>query len=263
MEEKKKGIGVWILLLFFMLVIGGIGGFFVGYKVIKPKDKVDEKEKVEEKHKLELTEEVKERMQHFTKISYQIQSSIGSPFETYNNLLQINSDLMKEFYGGNLSKKTKLVMAYESCRLNHRFVSNVTIPHYKLDYLLGEKPGTNETVTVLKKDDFAEEYAKLFQEKVEYTLEEIKDIGCPLPWAMDKENTEGYLDAENIYLFSRCGGTTGGEVTCTNDQNYESDEKYYYLHYKEKCSHQNGRNEEHKSVWKFDKDLKFINATEE
>jgi len=262
--QNNNGKLICIIVLLCILVVV-LGTYIVYDKIIASEEKgqvIDKKANDEEtKENLIIDDDVKEKLANFLDLSYQIQTNVGIPREIdYSNYRMYSPSIMEEYYSGNISKTTKMEMTYAYCSKQNKIVGRVTLSKEEIDAMEGSKPSVSsngfvEEVSVLSMDDFDKAYEELFQEKANYTLDDLRESGCPMPGAINKK-------LGKIYLFSNCGGTSAPTtVTCKEDKSYDSDEEYYYVHKSILCSDQDGSSEEHKSDWKFDKNLKFVSAS--
>ncbi len=158
-----------------------------------------------------------------------------------------------------LSKSFKFKMAFNAIFYDKKYIEKYELTENdvsKMESVMNKAGMKGETVAVMKVSDFNSEYKGLFQEDTTYTIKELP-FTCPISWALDK-------DSERIFLFNRCGGTGNGGYN-TKITSIDSDNNYYYVHQTASFVEQpnNKVKKSYKTLWKFDKNLKFVSTTKE
>ena len=240
-EKNSKNV-VWLtIVIIVLLVAAALGGYLVGASRIA-NEVVEQKENASEEQVLKVTNEVKDKIERFVEI--------GSYFDYSGN------NTMEFFTKGttDISKDIKLKMTRNAIYKDGSLKKDVVLSSEEASKLEGVKPENGEIVDTISKADFDKTYKGLFNEDAKYEFEELKNIGCPAPMAINK-STEVY------YLYHRCGGT--GMISYEGKVvSIDSDKDYYYAN--QEIIETNGQTNETKTintVWKFDKDLNFVSTT--
>ncbi len=249
MEEKKKSNGGLIVLIIILLLICiGMGAFIFVNKdklfVKATKDAKTEEKATKEVNTTEVTDEVKKKIERFIDIATTPDVGYG----TYNYFIE----------GANgLTDKTKYRMTNTAIyQKDKKYTRNITLTDEEINGLTGTKPDKNEPIDIVMVSDFNEIYKELFNEEPQYEISDLKESGCPTPWAINKEKTK-------LVYFHRCGGTYGSDFE-RNNKSIDTDENYYYVH-QELSETPYGTNDTKKTnlLWKFDKDLNFVSTEKE
>lgn len=247
-DKSKKGSG-WIKAIIMLLVgiVVGLGAYY-GYDNYLSKDSKDEKTNNEVVD--DVSFEVKQKLSHFIDAA-SIDDSVASDYITAK---YFNKGTTK------ISDEMKLKMVYNATL---RYAQdNHIIDKSEIDEMVDSTFNRNESseivgepVTIVRVEDFNQEYEDFFGEKPKYTIKDIKKLGCPMPLAMSKTD---------IYLFHRCGGTTVMSYNSIIDY-YKKDGDKYLVH--TTGQEFNSATEEvtktYKTIWTFDKDLKFVSTEKE
>lgn len=249
-KKEKKNIGLIILVVILLVTCIGMGTFiFINRDKLTTKENTTIEEKNTDKPSNEVTNEEKAILERFIKAA-SIDDDIVSEIVTAKYFNKGTTEITKEIklkmaYNDivNSDKKEEYVLTDEDITQ-----MTTTIPKEQL----GGNGVSYENVTVIKTSDFEQAYKDFFNEDAIYSLDDIKDLGCPAPWGINK-------DLGNIYLFHRCGGVSLGTYI-TEIVSYEKDRDYYLVHQKGGWSTEDKVEKTTKILWKFNKDLKFVST---
>lgn len=249
-KKEKKNIGLIILVVILLVICIGMGTFiFINRDKLTTKENTTIEEKNTDKTSNEVTNEEKAILERFIKAA-SIDDYIVSEIVTAKYFNKGTTEITKEIklkmaYNDivNSDKKEEYVLTDEDITQ-----MTTTIPKEQL----GGNGVSYENVTVIKTSDFEQAYKDFFNEDAIYSLDDIKDLGCPAPWGINK-------DLGKIYLFHRCGGVSLGTYI-TEIVSYEKDRDYYLVHQKGGWSTEDKAEKTTKILWKFNKDLKFVST---
>lgn len=259
LEEKKerntKKVWLLILVMVILLSIAALGGYFIGKSKINNKEQNQNEKETEDREEikeLKLTEESKKKMERFIN-SASYDDSITSSLSTAQYFNAGTSSITKEI---------KLKMAYNDVLIFGQSEKDYELTQEEvnqMDSILKEKGQlqSGEIVTVIKTADFEKAYKDFFNENPDYNLSDIKDLGCPLPWGIDK-------NLGKIYLFSRCGGS-GGKYYRNEIISYEVEKDNFIVKQKVELYDAYGDKVENSFnlIWKFDSTINFVSTTKE
>lgn len=249
-KKEKKNIGLIILVVILLVTCIGMGTFiFINRDKLTTKENTTIEEKNTDKTSNEVTNEEKAILERFIKAA-SIDDDIVSEIVTAKYFNKGTTEITKEIklkmaYNDivNSDKKEEYVLTDEDITQ-----MTTTIPKEQL----GGNGVSYENVTVIKTSDFEQAYKDFFNEDAIYSLDDIKDLGCPAPWGINK-------GLGNIYLFHRCGGVSL-ETYITEIVSYEKDRDYYLVHQKGGWSTEDKTEKTTKILWKFNKDLNFVST---
>ena len=242
MEETKKSNHIVLKIVLILIVFaGGVGlGIYLDKETTKEKQT---KKETKEEDKLVLTDDIKNKIEYFIEVATIPEVGYGTYNYFVNGANGLTNQVKYRMTNNILFQKEK-----------DKVVQNVKLDESEINEMVGIKPDKNEPVSIVKIEDFNNSYKKLFNEEAKYELEDLKDAGCPLPWAINKERGK-------IYYFSRCGGTYTADYE-RKVNSIEIKDDYYCAHQEINVTNYGGT--ETKKIlllWKFDKNLNFVNTT--
>ena len=231
----------FILLFLFLIGVVGYVCYYRGVFGNISNNKGQEDEKLENK--------VKKRIDKFISAA-SIYSDTGYSSTAqafYNGATTIDSDI-------------KFKMTYNAIyKIDKNYKSDIVLTTEEgnaMDRVFNEDI-SGESLDIITISDFNKTYKELFNEKPNYTIDTIKNIGCPSPLGYNKEY-------DRIYLFYRCNGNTYSEYDSVIIS-YDEDENYYYAHQEGSLKIDKEESDiiVYKVLWKFDKDLNFVSTSRE